>query len=49
MSTIDNLRYIKENGIERFLQEQEEKHKCPNCGGMICVHNEKCYSCHTLT
>ena len=49
MSTIDNLRYIKENGMEKFLQKQEEKYKCPKCGGIICVHNGNCYFCNTLT
>lgn len=47
MSMIDNLKNIKENGMEKFLQEQEEKYKCPKCGGVICVHNGKCYSCGT--
>jgi len=40
-SMIDNLRYIKENGMEKFLQKQEEKYKCPKCGGIICVHKER--------
>ena len=48
-STIDNLKYIKENGMEKFLKKQEKKYKCPKCGGIICVHNGKCYSCDTLT
>ena len=48
ISTIDNLRFIKENGMEKFLQQQEEKYKCPKCGEIICVHNGKCYSCNTL-
>ena len=48
MSMIANLRFIKENGMEKFLQQQEEKYKCPKCGEIICVHNGKCYSCNTL-
>jgi len=48
MSTIDNLRYIEKNGMEKFLQKQEEKYKCPKCGGIICVHTGRCYSCNTL-
>ena len=48
MSTIDNLKDIKENGMDSFLQKQEEKYKCPKCGGVICVHNGKCYSCYTV-
>ena len=48
MSMIDNLKDIKENGMKKFLQKQEEKYKCPKCGGVICVHNGKCYSCDTM-
>lgn len=45
MSTVDNLNFIKKNGIGEFLKEQEEKYKCDECGGVICVHNDKCYTC----
>ena len=45
MSMIKNLEFIKENGINLFLKQQEEKYKCLNCGGVICVHNKKCYNC----
>jgi catechol 2,3-dioxygenase-like lactoylglutathione lyase family enzyme len=45
MSMIENLEYIRDNGIDKFLKIQEEKYKCSECGGVICVHNGKCYSC----
>ena len=45
MSMIENLIYIKENGIEQFLKNEQERWKCPNCGGIICVHNKICYTC----
>jgi hypothetical protein len=45
MSMIDNLNFIKEKGIEKFLKSQEEKYKCAECGGVICVHTDKCYEC----
>jgi len=48
MSMIDNLECIKENGMKNFLQKQEEKFKCPKCGGVICVHNGRCYYCETI-
>jgi uncharacterized OB-fold protein len=48
MSTIDNLRFIEENGMEKFLQQQEARYKCPKCGGIICVHNGRCYNCNSL-
>lgn len=45
MSMIDNLRFIEEFGMNRFLKEQEEKYSCPECGNLICVHNNVCYNC----
>jgi len=49
MSMIDNLKFIKENGIKKFLKSQEEKYKCSECGGVICVHNGKCYECGRIS
>ena len=48
MSMIKNLENIEENGINKFLKSQEEKYKCPKCQGIICVHNDFCYSCNSL-
>jgi hypothetical protein len=48
MSTIDNLNFIKEKGIEEFLKSQEEKYRCDQCGGVICVHTNRCYECGNL-
>jgi hypothetical protein len=45
MSMIENLEYIKEHGIEKFLMREEQKWKCPECGGVISCHNGICYSC----
>jgi len=45
MSMIENLEYIKENGIDQFLTWQEEKWRCPRCGGFVCCHNGLCFSC----
>ena len=45
MSMIENLEYIRKEGIERFLAKEEEKWKCPACGGVICCHNGICFSC----
>jgi len=46
MSMIENLKYIQTNGIQQFLEHEEERWKCPTCGGIICVHNKICYSCN---
>ncbi|MFC2012594.1 DUF3795 domain-containing protein, partial [Chloroflexota bacterium] len=45
MSMIENLDYIRENGIEQFLASQGERWKCPDCGAVICCHNGICFSC----
>ena len=45
MSMIENLNYIRENGIEQFLKHEQERWKCPNCGSVICAHNKICYTC----
>lgn len=47
MSMIKNLEYIRDKGMEDFLKQQEKTYRCPECGGVICVHNKICYSCET--
>lgn len=45
MSMLENLQYIKEHGMEKFLEREELKWRCPQCGGMICCHNGLCLNC----
>jgi hypothetical protein len=45
MSPIENLSFIKENGVERFLEAQAQKWRCPTCGGVVCCHNGLCFRC----
>jgi hypothetical protein len=45
MSMVENLREIREKGMEKFLKNQEEKYACPECGDVISVHDGKCYTC----
>lgn len=45
MSMIENLQFIKNNGIKRFLVKEQEKWKCTECGGVICCHNGICFAC----
>ncbi len=49
MSPIENLRSIQANGVRQFLKNEKERWKCPNCGGVICVHNKKCYNCNPVS
>jgi hypothetical protein len=45
MSMVENLESIKKNGIRQFLEKEEARWKCPECGGVICCHNGICFSC----
>ena len=49
MSMIENLDYIKANGMEDFLEKQEAKRKCPTCDGTVCCHNGLCLECNLDT
>jgi len=47
MSMLENLEYIRVNGLENFVKNEEERWKCDQCGGLICVHRGFCLSCNT--
>lgn len=49
MSVKDNLELISKKGVERFAKEQYEKYRCSRCGGLISIHNRKCFKCDTVT
>ena len=46
ISLIERLKYIEANGMDAFLKREQEKWKCPTCGGVTCVHTKKCYTCN---
>ena len=48
LSLVRNLKYIQKNGIDEFLKYEKERWKCPTCGGVVCVHNSRCYYCDSL-
>lgn len=49
MSVKENLERIETIGVERFTKEQYEKYRCAKCGGLISIHNSKCFKCDTIT
>jgi len=46
MSMIENLNYIRDNGLKNFLENEEIKWRCTGCGGRICCHNGLCLNCN---
>jgi len=45
MSLIENLKAIKEIGLNSFILQEKDKWACSNCGFTICIHNEICLNC----
>jgi ribosomal protein S27AE len=42
---IENLNFIKENGMDAFIAQEKERWTCAACGGMVCVHRGYCSEC----
>jgi hypothetical protein len=42
---IENLTFIKEYGMDMFLEKQREQWRCTECDGVICCHNGLCLNC----
>ena len=49
MSVKDNLIFIDQMGIKKFIKEQQQKYQCPKCGNLISIHNRKCFNCDEVT
>jgi len=49
MSVKDNLVSIKKIGVVKFTKEQHEEYRCSKCGGLISIHNRKCFKCDAIT
>jgi hypothetical protein len=44
-SSLENLRRIRENGMEAFIAEETAQWTCVDCDGVICVHSGTCAGC----
>ena len=44
-SLIENSRIVQEQGLMEFLEKQREKYICPECGGIISIHDSECSEC----
>ena len=45
-SPLENLKMIREEGMEAFLEHERQHWTCPECGNPFSVHNETCVKCH---
>lgn len=46
-SPIDNLRTIRDFGMDAFLEQEQQNWTCPNCGSAFSVHHRSCGRCRT--
>jgi len=49
MSIRNNLEFIQKEGLVKFLEDQTRRYQCTKCGGLISIHNRKCFKCDTIT
>ena len=47
MSMIDNLNFIKENGMDKFLDNEQSRWTCKECNSGVSVHRDYCLNCKT--
>lgn len=45
-SLIGNLRQLQEIGIPTFLRKEAARYRCPECDGVVCIHDGVCYDCY---
>nr|WP_301335066.1 DUF3795 domain-containing protein [Holtiella tumoricola] len=44
-SLVENSQFVKANGLTAFMEQQKERYTCPNCGGIISIHDAECSEC----
>jgi hypothetical protein len=44
-SFIENLNFIKDNSLAAFVERENAKWQCTQCGGLLCCHNGLCFKC----
>ena len=45
MSMLENLRMIRDVGVDAFVVSERGRWACPGCGGLQCVHTPACVYC----
>ncbi len=46
-SPVDNLLNIRDRGIRAFVEGENRKWACPECGALLCMHTPQCLACGT--
>ena len=43
---IEDLQYMKQHGIEKWVKKQDRAARCPECGEVLYWFDKKCPDCH---
>jgi hypothetical protein len=46
-TVIEDLKYMKEHGVEAWVKRQEKAGSCPTCGKRLYFFTRECPACHT--
>lgn len=44
-SLMANSAAVRENGLVAFMEQQKAQYTCPDCGGVISIHDAVCSEC----
>ncbi len=44
-SVIENLTFIQQHSLAAFMEREDAKWRCEQCGGVLSCHNGVCFSC----
>lgn len=42
---MENSEFVRQYGLEAFMEQQKEKYTCSKCGGIISIHDRECSEC----
>ncbi|MBC5580951.1 DUF3795 domain-containing protein [Anaerofilum sp. BX8] len=44
-SLMENSRFVQTQGLKRFMEQQKAAYTCPQCGGILSLHDGECSEC----
>lgn len=48
-SLIENSEAVKKQGLSAFMEQQQDAYTCPDCGGIMSIHDRECSECQYKT
>ena len=42
---MENSAFVKEDGLDKFMEQQKIIYSCYKCGGILSIHDRECSEC----